>query len=354
MARAARGRVDRLANVTDDLQIRPIDLLDPAQQEAAIQWMGVHSATQRRLFGDRGHSWTLPEVQAFHRKTDKKRIDRAAWRDGRIVGAVEVLLPLHDNPRLALLWLSVDPDHRRLGIGSALLGEAERLAADAGRTLVFAETEWAAQRRDESETFAKRHGYAIGQTILRSEQALPADRAALAAVLTRGGAQDYDIESAVDELPEEWLADRAVLQQRMSTDAPLDDLDLEEEVWDVARLRQEHAAARQAGRRIVESVARHLPTGRLVGFTTITVSAGSPHLAYQQDTLVLTEHRGHNLGLRLKAATALRLMDVLPEVTAVRTWNAASNDHMLAVNRELGYVVDGYTREWQKVVKPGR
>jgi GNAT superfamily N-acetyltransferase len=352
MARAARGRVDRLADVTDDLQIRPIDLLDPAQQEAAIQWMGVHSATQRRLFGDRGHSWTLPEVQAFHRKTDKKRIDRAAWRDGRIVGAVEVLLPLHDNPRLALLWLSVDPDHRRLGIGSALLGEAERLAADAGRTLVFAETEWAAQRRDESETFAKRHGYAIGQTILRSEQALPADRAALAAVLTRGGAQDYDIESAVDELPEEWLADRAHLARRMSTDAPTGEIDLDEEEWDAERVRRQWGSG--GATRGIEAVARHRPTGRLVGYTDLTVRPATPHLAYQQDTLVLTEHRGHNLGLRLKAATALRLMDVLPEVTAVRTWNAASNDHMLAVNRELGYVVDGYTREWQKVVKPGR
>ena len=63
---------------------------------------------------------------------------------------------------------------------------------------------------------------------------------------------------------------------------------------------------------------------------------------------MLRNHRGHGLGLRLKAANALRVMDELPNVTSVRTWNAASNEHMLAVNRQLGYTVDGYGRVWQK------
>jgi ribosomal protein S18 acetylase RimI-like enzyme len=335
--------------VTHDFEIRPIDLLDPAQEEAATQWVGVHAAAQRRIFGDRGSSWTLSELRAFHRKPDKKRADRAAWRGGTVVGAVEVLLPVHDNPRLALFWLAVDPQHRRLGIGTALLEEAERIAGAEGRTVFAAETEWMEGGSDESGEFAARHGYDNAQTVVRSEQALPADPDALAA-LAGPGADDYVIESFVDDLPQAWLEDRAVLQQRMSTDAPLDDLELEEEVWDADRLRQEHDAARQAGRRVVESVARHLPSGRLVGFTTVAVSAGTPHLAYQQDTLVLTEHRGRGLGLRLKAANGLRLMEALPEVTAIRTWNAASNEHMLAVNRQLGYVVDGYSAEWQKVL----
>lgn len=349
MARLVRGGLGRLTGVTHDFEIRPIDLLDPAQDEAALQWVGVHAAAQRRIFGVRGSTWTLPEIRAFHRKTDKKRVDRAVWRGGRVIGSVEVLLPVLDNPRLALLWLAVEPDHRRFGIGTALLEEAERIAVGEGRTVLAAETEWMEGGSDESGEFAARHGYANAQTVLRSEQALPADRATLTA-LARPDDNDYVVESFVDEMPEHWLDDRAVLQQRMSTDAPLDDLELEEEVWDADRLRREQAAARLAGRRVVESVARHVPSGRLVGFTTIDVSAGTPHLGYQQDTLVLTEHRGHALGLRLKAANALRLMDELPEVTAIRTWNAASNDHMLAVNRQLGYVVDGYSREWQKVM----
>lgn len=84
------------------------------------------------------------------------------------------------------------------------------------------------------------------------------------------------------------------------------------------------------------------------------VSAGSPDLAYQGSTLVLREHRGNGLGLRLKAANALAVSDLLPAVTRVRTWNADDNVHMLAVNRRLGYVVDAYQRFWQKRAEGGR
>jgi hypothetical protein len=104
------------------------------------------------------------------------------------------------------------------------------------------------------------------------------------------------------------------------------------------------------GRRVVETVARYVPTGRLVGYTQVQVSPETPTLGYQQDTLVVREHRGHALGLRLKAANTLAVMEHLPELTGIRTWNADDNTHMLAVNRRLGYDVDAHLREWQKVL----
>jgi GNAT superfamily N-acetyltransferase len=339
--------------VSDDLDIRPIDLLDPHQEPAARQWIDVHAAVQRDLFGGRGSAWTLGEVQGFVRGADKKRVARAAWSRGELVGALEVHLPLRDNLRSAMLWLSVRPTAQRRGVGSALLADAEAIAAEHGRTTLLVETEWAHGRTDGAEGFASSRGFVVAQTVLRSEQPLPADVDALRAELAAPGAEAYSLESYVDDMPDEWLDDRALLQQRMSTDAPADDLDIEEEDWDADRLRASNARARASGRRIVETAARHVPSGRLVGFTTVSVSAGEPDLGYQQDTLVLREHRGHALGLRLKAANALLLMSELPHVTAVRTWNAASNDHMLAVNRRLGYRVDGYSREWQKQTGQG-
>lgn len=164
----------------------------------------------------------------------------------------------------------------------------------------------------------------------------------------RPEARGRGVGSYVDVLPESWLDDRAVLQQRMSTDAPSDDLDQQEEEWDAERLREQHDRIRAAGRRVVETAARHVPTGRPVGFTQVAVPPAEPTLGYQQDTLVLAEHRGHALGLRLKAANALALMHALPEVASVRTWNAASEEPMPAVNRALGYAVDGCSRAWQK------
>ena len=339
--------------MNDDFEIRPLDLLDPSREPAARDWIGVHAAAQRDIFGERGSVWTLEEVQGFVRGADKKRVAWAAWSDGQVVGALEVHLPLRDNQHAAMLWLSVLPSARGRGVGSGLLAEAERLAAEHERSTLMAETEWVQGGRDVAEDFATRHGFVVAQTVLRSEQALPADRATLRGAVEGPGAEDYAFESFVDEMPDAWLDDRAVLQQRMSTDAPADDVHVTEEDWDADRLRASNARAAASGRPVIETVARHRPSGRLVGFTTVSVSAGEPQLAYQQDTLVLTEHRGHGLGLRLKAGNALRLMDELPEVTAVRTWNAASNEHMLAVNRQLGYTVDGYSREWQKVTEAG-
>lgn len=48
------------------------------------------------------------------------------------------------------------------------------------------------------------------------------------------------------------------------------------------------------------------------------------------------------------AARGARRQTRRHEAVARQTWNATSNRHMLAVNRALGYVVDGHGREWQK------
>lgn len=65
----------------------------------------------------------------------------------------------------------------------------------------------------------------------------------------------------------------------------------------------------------------------------------------------MTEHRGHRLGLRLKAANALLLVEALPGVASVRDWDADDDTVMLAVNLELGFVVDADERTWQKRVQ---
>ena len=345
--------VGRLPGVTDLTEtsptIRPLDLLDPAQEQRAREWSQVHAAVQREQFGDKGSPFTLEERQAFQRAPEGRRVDRAAYVGGRLVGALEVAMPLTDNLEVAFLTLSVAAAARRRGVGAALLRDAEQIAREHGRSILMVETEWAFVRADSAEGFARAHGYDVAQTSLRSELSLPVDRAPLRAVLEVR--DDYAVESFVDQMPGEWVAQRAVLQQRMSTDAPTDGMALGEEAWDAERLRGALERTLRSGRRIVETVARHVSSGELVGFTQVHLPAHDPALAYQEDTLVLSEHRGHALGLRLKAANALLLMEVQPAVRSVRTWNSETNRPMLAVNRALGYVIDGYEREWQKVLR---
>jgi MOSC domain-containing protein YiiM/GNAT superfamily N-acetyltransferase len=311
----------------------------------------MYAAAGRRVLGDTQTAWSPDELRAMFADPDKVRRGMAAVEDGVVVGAVTLVLPQHDNPRLAYVALAVHPDHWRRGIGTQLLLEAERSAARDGRSVLVAETQWPADGRDESgKGFAARFGYAAAQTVLRSSLALPADRARLEAVLAAHADDGYALETCVDGIPDAWLEGRAELSRRMSTDAPRGEVELEEEVWDAARVRREYDRIRRTGRRVVETFAVERATGHLVGYTQVQVPLDRPDVCYQQDTLVLREHRGHRLGIRMKAANALALEREAPGARFVRTWNAEHNEPMLAVNRELGWVADARLREWQKVL----
>ena len=52
---------------------------------------------------------------------------------------------------------------------------------------------------------------------------------------------------------------------------------------------------------------------------------------------MLPAHRGHRLGLRLKADNLIRATDAEPALRAIDTWNAEENLHMVAVNEALGF-----------------
>jgi GNAT superfamily N-acetyltransferase len=335
------------------VSLLPVSALDESQRDLFASWAGVFAESGRHLFGDSHTAWGVEELRELERAATHTRLAVAAVdAGGAVVGAAGIAMPLHDNPDLSGVTVAVLPARRREGIGSALLQWAETTAADHGRTVLLGETEWLRSGTDEfGEGFAAVNGYAPAQTTVRSSLGLPADRDRLVAIAAGDDAPGgYALETSWDGIPEEWLDGHAELRRRMSTDVPLGDLRLEEERWDAERVRDEYRRVLAMGRRIVDTVVRDASSGRLVGYTQVQVSPETPTLGYQQDTLVVREHRGHALGLRLKAANTLAVMEHLPALTAIRTWNADDNRHMLAVNERLGYVADAHRREWQKVL----
>ena len=61
-------------------------------------------------------------------------------------------------------------------------------------------------------------------------------------------------------------------------------------------------------------------------------------VAWQWQTIVLPEHRGHRLGMLVKVANLDHLRAHEPAVTVIHTGNADSNAPMLRVNVAMGFV----------------
>ncbi|MGY1679191.1 GNAT family N-acetyltransferase [Geodermatophilus sp. SYSU D01176] len=272
---------------------------------------------------------------------------RAAVDDGTVVGALRLLLPVRDNVAVAHVGLAVHPDHRRRGIGSALLDEGVRLAAAAGRSALIGEVD--EPRPDTAgRAFALRHGWSGDLLETRRDLLLPVDDARLATLEARAGAAGagYEVLTWRDRTPDALLDDRALLGRRMSTDAPSGDVPVEEEHWDAARVREDEAATAARGRTVLTGAA--VRDGRLVAFTELHVPLEQPERAHQGATLVLREHRGHRLGARIKVAVLREVAATLPAVRRISTYNSDANRPMVAVNEALGFRRAGGLSTWSR------
>lgn len=285
----------------------------------------------------------LPSIDPTAPKAGEKDdflVGRAA---GQPVAAAEINLPLLDNLKSASVRVQVLPAQRRRGIGRELLTAALAHVAEAGRSRVFFEV-----------PSAYPSGTATAASLLRSVGARPVLKSvrrlldvAGRPVLDVPMADGYRLVQWVDTAPDELVDGLAVLCARMSTDAPQEQMEWEPEVWDAARYRDKEAAAQARGRVRYAGAAVHEATGQVVAMTDIGVSRHRPDVAYQWDTIVLQEHRGHKLGLALKAGNHDLLVESSPRTRWINTWNAEVNTHMIAINERLGFEPVEHWTEWQ-------
>ena len=281
--------------------------------------------------------------QTLHRRTMDVRHgwDQSPERhllacvDGEPVAMADVELGEWDNLDVSWFYLVVHPDHRLQGHGGALLEHVLDLSRAAGRTK-FGASWWESAS---TEAFAARHGFArASQDIHRvvRPRELPAGFVEQAVAEAAPHAGDYELVRVPGRAPESLLPAVSEITTAIN-DAPLDDLDIEDELFPVERIRGYQNASIESGYRLYRILARHRRTGAPAGHTVVVVDAETPALAHQHDTAVMGEHRGHRLGLLLKAEMMRWLAEVEPQVESIDTWNAESNDHMIAVNERLRY-----------------
>ena len=335
------------------VEIREIDPFDDA---AVKDYFAVVDAAQKDARPGEP-DWHEHEVRARLQlgaapDADDRGVPLVAHDGERVVAIARMDLPMTDNTHLCELLLVTHPEHRRRGAGLALWQEAERRARAAGRTTLTAMSE--ELPGEEGRSASRGFGLVVGaeamQLEIRRDIDLPIDPAVVAglAAVAAEHAGDYEIRTWRDGVPDDLLEDQAYLLRRMSTDIPKAEMDWHEEEWDVARVRREEQRAHEMDRTFFGATAVHRPTGRSVAYTTVGVANAAHERAYQWDTLVLAEHRGHRLGTLVKLAVLQRLVEDVPDVRYISTWNAAENAPMIRVNDALGARTNGQYVNWQK------
>jgi GNAT superfamily N-acetyltransferase len=264
--------------------------------------------------------------------------DTETWceTDGaQVHGWYRLHLPSRENLDAGILELVVDPGERRLGLGTELLWHAARRAAERDRSRLLSEP---LQSSGASE-FAKAAGARAGLPEARRflhVTAIPSGRIAGLRASAASAATGYSLLSWTGVVPDGHLDGVANVREAMN-DAPSEP-ENDYVRWDARRVREQLNPRIEAfGYRLYTVAAVHDKTGQMAALTHLSVDPEFPEWGFQQMTAVARPHRGHRLGLLVKSAMLEWLATAEPGLRTIFTGNADSNQHMIAINEQLGY-----------------
>ncbi len=288
------------------------------------------------------HSYTAMMLHGWDGETPETY---AMWSGNTLVGVLTLSVSEWDNTHVAWAGLTVHPDARRRGHGTSLFEFAVDRTRQLGRRSIGCDA-WDGSA---GVHFAARRGLPRKSSAINRRQTLSAiDRQMLDGLYDEAAAaaSSYDLLHLKGRTPEDML-DAVAEMSAAINDAPTDDLDIEDEVFPKERIVDYENAQLASGNRFYRVIARHRETGELAGHSVVLVESERPTIGDQHDTSVLRSHRGHRLGLLLKADMLRWLADEEPQLETIDTWNAESNDHMIDVNEKLGYEVLGRELQFQ-------
>lgn len=284
-----------------------------------------------------------------------------------VLGAATFALPKQEN--LHLLddgYIRVRPAAQRQGIATALFGQLREICVQSRRDTLLLWSEHLAATadsfsqvvpvtgsgsvpRDPATDFALARGFTLAQVERRSRLELPIDQETLTGLCAHAESvanAGYHLVSWAGPMPTIHLSRVSEMNHVLSAEAPLGGIDYAPEEWDADRVCHSDVQLHRTGRSIY-TLALTNDTEAVAGLTTIYVEAERPDRANQFNTVVLAEHRGHRLGLWMKATNLALLATEYPQARYLDTWNANENRPMLAINTALGYRLHAVNGAWQ-------
>ena len=328
--------------------VREIDVRDENALHA--WWEASDAAMAGRPCPELNPSWETQRAAFTTPHPDFRQTLLAAYDGEDVVGAAIHVLPLTDNLKMSYADVTVPERHRRRGVGTALLGGAESLSRKAGRSYLVVEVVCAPGEVSAGQRFAETHGYPVAnrEGVKVLDLLDHPDWAPLARMVAERGA-GYRIVQWGTTTPEEHVQAVCDALNSFIGMVPLGDLALENIVMTPERLRRNEERSQAIGRRKFCAAAL-APDGALAGYSDLWVPPHVDHRAEIGLTMVLPEHRGHALGLATKLATHASLLAAVPTCTTVSTDNADANEHMNAVNEQMGYRLVEQQLEVQKTL----
>jgi RimJ/RimL family protein N-acetyltransferase len=316
--------------------------LDPHDDAELARFHAIGDAAER-FERPYAANWTLDELRIELTDDDPmERKDAVVALDGdEVVGAGIAFSATRDNLHVSWLMPWVEPQRRRRGIGAAVLAELVSICRADHRTDLVMETAYPFARRADHpyRRFAEKHGFRLANTEVRRVRTLPVDDVDLDELVAEAAPHHvgYRIETFESPLPEELLVSLCEAHNRLAVDAPGGELTFEPEALTPELLRVHEETMRKQGRRKISTLAT-TATGEVAGYNDLVVPPGDLPNVWQWGTLVVGEHRGHRLGLAMKARGLQELQQrVGPERTRIITGNAEQNAHMVGINERLGF-----------------
>lgn len=314
--------------------------IDTSDEPGVREWFGAWRAAQPHRPPDLVPSWEASRVPLTTARDDSEVTLFGIRDQGVLAGTALLNLPIADNPTVAYADVMVHADHRRRGLGTALLAETEHRARTAGRNRLLSEVfvPPGDETGNPDRAFAEARGYTVanreGMKAVDLAEAEPGWAALGAEVEAALG--DYRVVTWRDACPDEHVASFGQALSRVMSLIPQGDLDLEDREWTVDRVRQAEQHRADIGLVTIESVALS-PDDEVVGLTGLRTSLNDPRVAHIGVTMVLPGHRGHRLGLATKLASHRAMRAAVPGCHLVVTSNSEVNTHMNAINRAMGY-----------------
>lgn len=355
-----------------DVELRPIPApatLEGDDGAGFVAMVAVRNETYRLVSGHDDHSITAAELLPHYQPTEfETRLLWLVLDGGRPVGRVVLDLPHEGAAQLAHFFVELHPDVWGRGIGTRALALVEEVARDHGRTVLQTVTEHpeAPGPRVEPPTgfgsvpaegnaarFLLARGFSLEQVERNSVLDVRGSSERVDRLLdeARAASSDYRTVSWFAPTPPEHVEGYALMKARMATDAPAAALEVSEEVWDADRVAAHDARYTDVGRTLHVVAAQHVATGRLCAFSELALGVEPTEVSHQEDTLVLTEHRGHRLGLLVKCENLVRRREIAPDSPRVMTYNAEENRPMLSINEAIGFEAIAYEGAWKKVLQ---